>query len=94
MKLRCLIVDDGPMARKGICEDVQQIGYLEIVGIAENALQAIDMLIKQSPDLILLDIEMPKLTGLDFLKSLKNPPMVIIITAYSEYRLPGETRSF
>ena len=89
MKLRCVIVDDEPMARKGICEDIQQIPFLEITGIAENALQANDLLVKQTPDLILLDIEMPKLTGLDFLKSLKNPPMVIIITAYSEYALQG-----
>lgn len=89
MKLRCLIVDDEPVARNGIAKDIRDIGYLEITGIAENALQAIDLAATQNPDLIFLDIEMPKLNGLDFLRSLSNPPMIIIITAYSEYALEG-----
>jgi len=89
MKLRCIIVDDEPMARKGIEEDVKEIGFIEIAGIAESSLQAIELTNACTPDLILLDIQMPKLNGLDFLKSLKNPPMVIIITAYSEHALEG-----
>jgi DNA-binding LytR/AlgR family response regulator len=89
MKLRCIIVDDEPIARQGICEDVQQINFLEITGIAENALQANDLLLNHHFDLILLDIEMPKLNGLDFLRSVRNPPMAIVITAYSEYALQG-----
>jgi DNA-binding LytR/AlgR family response regulator len=89
MKLRCIIVDDEPMARKGIEEDIREIGFIEITGIAENSLQALELTGKLNPDLILLDIQMPRLNGLDFLKSLKHPPMIIIITAYSEHALEG-----
>src|SRR5215475_1353514 len=89
MKLRCIIVDDEPMARKGIKEDISEIGFIQIEGIAENSLQALELTDKLNPDLILLDIQMPRLNGLDFLKSLKHPPMVIFITAYSEHALEG-----
>lgn len=89
MKLRCIIVDDEPVARKGIEEDVNEIPFLELAGVAENALQANEIIASKEIDLVLLDIQMPKLTGLDLLRSLKNPPMVIIITAYSEFALEG-----
>lgn len=89
MKLRCIIVDDEPMARKGIEEDLNEISFIHIEGIAENSLQAIELTDKLHPDLLFLDIQMPKLNGMDFLKSLKHPPMVIIITAYSEHALEG-----
>ena len=89
MRLRTIIVDDEPMARKGLEEDCREIDFIEIVGIAENSFQALEMLTTLSPDLILLDIRMPRLSGLDMIKSLKVPPMVIITTAYSEYALEG-----
>lgn len=89
MKIRCIIADDEPVARKGIEEEIKEITFLELIGVAENAMQANELIIKQNVDLIFLDIQMPKLTGLDFLKSIKNPPMVIIITAFCEYAIEG-----
>ena len=89
MQLRCIIVDDEPMARKGMEEELREIGFVEIVGIAENSYQAIELVTTLRPDLILLDIEMPGLNGLGLIKSLRQPPMVIITTAYSDYALKG-----
>lgn len=87
MKMQCLIIDDEPLARKGMCEYVQDTPYLHLAGSLENALQADDFLAANPVDLILLDIRMPKLTGIEFLKNLKNPPMVIFTTAYPQYAL-------
>ncbi|MEP6596221.1 MAG: LytTR family DNA-binding domain-containing protein [Ginsengibacter sp.] len=89
MKLHCIIADDEPVARKGIEEEIKEITFLQLAGVAENAMQANELIIKQNIDLILLDIQMPKLNGLDFLRSIKNPPLIIIITAYSEYAIEG-----
>jgi len=89
MKLTAIIVDDEPVARKGLAEDVKETGFIEVVGIAENAVKAMEMVAKKAPALIFLDIEMPRLSGLDFLKTLKNPPMVIVTTAYPEYAIEG-----
>ena len=85
MKLRCIIVDDEPLARQGLAEDIRAIDFMEVSGIAESALQAMELVTKQSLDVIFLDIEMPKLNGFDFLQSLQNPPLVILTTAYSHY---------
>ena len=68
MKLRCIIIDDEPLARKGIEEELKGIDFLEVVGIAENVIQANDLTLTLHPDLIFLDIQMPKLTGFDFLR--------------------------
>jgi two-component system, LytTR family, response regulator len=89
MKMRCIIVEDEPTARKGLAEDILEIGFIEIIGIAENSSQAKEMLSIQHVDLVFLDIEMPKPNGLDLVKSLKNPPMIIITTAYPEFALEG-----
>ncbi len=89
MKLQCLIVDDEPVARKGLAEYVSEVDFLQLAGQCENAMRASTILSQQQVDLIFLDIQMPKLTGIDFLKSLKNPPMVIFTTAYSEYAVEG-----
>ncbi len=85
MKLRCVIVDDEPVARQGLAEDIRAIDFMEVTGIADSALQAMELLTKQMPDLLFLDIEMPKLNGFDLLHSLEKPPMVILTTAYSHY---------
>lgn len=87
MKLNCIIVDDEPVARKGLAEYVQDTGFLELVGRCENAMKAATILNEQSVDLIFLDIQMPKMSGIDFLKSLRQPPMVIFTTAYPEFAL-------
>jgi len=89
MRLRTIIVDDEPIARKGLAEDAGEIDFLDIVGVAENSFQALDLLATIRPDLLLLDINMPRLSGLDLIKSLPNPPMIIIVTAWPEYALEG-----
>ena len=89
MKLKCMIIDDEPLAQKGMVEYVQDIDFLDLATVCDNALQANAFLKENNVDLILLDIQMPKLSGLDFLKSLTEPPVVIITTAYQEYALEG-----
>lgn len=89
MKLNCLIIDDEPLARKGISEYVKEIDFLHAVGECGSAAEAANLLTKHPVDLLLLDIQMPRLSGIDFLKTLSHPPMAIITTAFSEYALEG-----
>jgi DNA-binding LytR/AlgR family response regulator len=89
MKLNCLIVDDEPVARNGMEEYVKEVDFLNLVGKCENPLKASAYLKEHKIDLMLLDIHMPKITGIEFLKTLKDPPMVILTTAFSEYALEG-----
>jgi DNA-binding LytR/AlgR family response regulator len=89
MKMNCLIVDDEPIARKGMVEYVKEIEFLHMVGECENPLKASTMLTAHHVDLMLLDIQMPKMSGLEFLKTLRNPPLVIVTTAFPEYALEG-----
>jgi DNA-binding LytR/AlgR family response regulator len=89
MKLRCLIVDDEPVARKLLREYIEDVPFLEFIGEAENPLKAQNILDHESIELILLDINMPKISGLQFLRSAKNLPMVILTTAYAEHALDG-----
>jgi DNA-binding LytR/AlgR family response regulator len=91
MKLSCLIVDDEPLARKGLQEYVGEIDFLGLVGSCENGLKASTFLNEQKIDLIYLDIHMPKVSGIDFLKSLKHPPLTIFTTAYTSYAVEGYT---
>jgi len=87
MTINCIIVDDEPLARKGLQTYSESIDFLEIVGLAKNSMEANMLLKEKKTDLIFLDIEMPLISGMDFLKSLKSPPKVIFTTAYSEYAL-------
>jgi DNA-binding LytR/AlgR family response regulator len=89
MKIKTIIVEDEPLAREGLKSYIREIDFLDLVGTCENALEANSILSIESPDLMFLDIQMPKITGLDFLKSLKNPPLVIFTTAYPNYALQG-----
>jgi DNA-binding LytR/AlgR family response regulator len=89
MKINCVIVDDEPLARKGIKEYIQDVDFLNLVGEFENAVKAADILSKEKVQLLFLDIQMPKITGLDFFRSLKNAPPVIFTTAYPQYALEG-----
>jgi two-component system LytT family response regulator len=89
MKMTCLIVDDEPAARKGLAADLTDIGYLEMIGSAVNAFEALELIHHYSPDLVFLDIEMPGMSGLDFLKLLKIKPIIIFTTAYQQYALNG-----
>ncbi|HEX5167892.1 MAG TPA: LytTR family DNA-binding domain-containing protein [Cyclobacteriaceae bacterium] len=87
MNITCLIIDDEPLARNLIREYVGKVSYLDLKGMCSNALEAIDFLRQQPVDLLFLDIQMPDLTGISFLKALQKKPMVIFTTAYSEYAL-------
>jgi DNA-binding LytR/AlgR family response regulator len=91
MKLNCLIIDDEPVARKGLEEHVREIDFLHCVASCENALKAASHLNEQKIDLMYLDIQMPKINGIDFLKGLKNPPLTIFTTAYADYAVEGYT---
>jgi DNA-binding LytR/AlgR family response regulator len=88
-KIRCLVVDDEPLAIKLISSHIQQIEALEIMGSCKNALQALEILRKEQIDLMFLDIHMPQISGIDFLRTLTHPPKVILTTAYREYALDG-----
>ena len=89
MKLRCVIVDDEPLASEGLSKYVEIIDYLELIAIAENPIELNKILENELVDLIFLDIQMPYMTGLDFLKIKTNLPMVILTTAYPNYALEG-----
>src|SRR5687768_10670537 len=91
MKMNCLIIDDEPFARKGLEEYVHEIEFLHCIASCENALKASVHMTERKVDLIYLDIHMPKVTGIDFLKSLKNPPLAILTTAYPHYALESYT---
>jgi two-component SAPR family response regulator len=85
MKLKCIIIDDEPIARKVLREFVEEIDYLELVGQAENPLIAMSLLDDYAIDILFLDINMPKLNGIDFLKTSKTTSAIIMTTAYPEY---------
>jgi DNA-binding LytR/AlgR family response regulator len=83
--MRVLIVDDEPLAAEVLQVYLAKLPDMELVATCRNALEAFAMLNKQPIDLLLLDINMPELNGIDFLKSLKQPPQVIFTTAYTEH---------
>ena len=89
MKLRCLIIDDEPIARRGMQEFIQEVDFLQLASQAENATKAGAFLEAHAVDLVFLDIQMPKISGIEFLKSLSNPPMAIITTAFPDYAIQG-----
>ena len=77
MIIKCLVVDDEPLAQKGLAEYIKDIPFLELAAVCDNAAPAYEILKNGKVDLILLDIEMPGLSGIDFLKSLHPVPAVI-----------------
>ncbi|WP_099464570.1 LytR/AlgR family response regulator transcription factor [Parabacteroides provencensis] len=87
--VKCVITDDEPMARKGLVSYVEKVDFLTLTGVCEDAIQLDKLLKTEQPDLLLLDIEMPYLSGLDLLATLANPPKVIITSAYEQYALRG-----
>ncbi|MCD8031551.1 MAG: LytTR family DNA-binding domain-containing protein [Bacteroides sp.] len=87
--LRCLVVDDEPVTREGIADFIAKVEFLEQVGECSSALEAMEYVNKGTIDLMFLDINMPYLSGMDFLESLDHPPLTIFTTAYSEYALDG-----
>lgn len=89
MILNCVIIDDEPIARKLLQEYIEETDFLQLAGTAENPLKIAGLIQEHDVDLIFLDINMPKMTGLEFLRSAKNLPMVILTTAYGQYALEG-----
>src|SRR4030095_7937830 len=85
----CLIVEDEPLAAEVLQDYVSQVPFLTLSGTCGDAIYAMEKLQHENIDLIFLDIHLPKLKGLDFIKTLRNPPHIIIVSAYHEYALQG-----
>src|SRR6188768_1500567 len=88
-KMKCIIVEDEPLATKVLSDYISQVPFLELQGAFKDAILATDYLRNNNTDLIFLDIHLPKLKGMAFLKTLTDPPAVIITTAYHQYALEG-----
>lgn len=89
MKLNCIIVDDEPVARKILEEYIEDIDFLQLAGKAENPLKASALLSSQKVDIMFLDINMPQMSGIEFLRSSSNRPVTVLTTAYPDYALEG-----
>lgn len=87
--IKCIAIDDEPLALRQIINYMKRIPYLELSATFSNAVEARDWLLDNSVDLIFVDINMPDLNGVDFVRSLSEPPMIIFTTAYSEYAVEG-----
>ena len=87
--MKCIAIDDEPLALKKLTGYIEKTPFLELVKACHSPLEAIDTLVAESVDLVFVDINMPYLNGLDFVKSLTNRPIIIFTTAYSEYALDG-----
>lgn len=89
VKIQTIIVEDEPLAREGLLSYSREVDFLSVRKVCEDALEANQALAEGNVDLMFLDIQMPKITGIDFLRSLKHPPMVIMTTAYPNFALQG-----
>lgn len=87
--IRCLIVDDEPLAREILGQYVSQSDELQLVGTCKNANEVVELLQKESVDVLFLDIQMPGISGMALMKSLENPPLVVFTTAYAQYAVEG-----
>jgi two-component system LytT family response regulator len=85
--MNCVIIDDEPLAREGLANYVREVDFLQLVKTCENPVELTKILSENTVDLIFLDIQMPKMNGIDFLKIVQKPPMVIITTAFPSYAL-------
>jgi len=87
--IRCIAIDDEPLALRQIVGYIKKTPFLELAGQCESALQAIELLENFPVDLMFVDINMPDLSGMEFVKTLENPPKIVFVTAYSEYAVEG-----
>ena len=87
--IRCIAIDDEPLALTQISEYIKRIPYLTLTASCMDAFEAMEVMAKEDVDLIFVDINMPDLSGMDMVKSLANPPLVIFTTAYTEYAVEG-----
>src|SRR5918993_2111128 len=88
-KIKCIIVEDEPLAAKVLSDYISQVPFLELQGTFKDAILATEYLRDNTVDLIFLDIHLPKLKGMAFLKTLIKPPAVIVTTAYHQYAVEG-----
>jgi len=88
-KLRCIVVDDEPLAQQVIVTYIGRLSHMELVATCDNAMEAMQALQKDKIDVMFLDIQMPVITGVEFLRSLQHPPRVIFTTAYPDFALDG-----
>ncbi|WP_276481768.1 LytR/AlgR family response regulator transcription factor [Paraflavitalea pollutisoli] len=88
-RYHCLIIEDEPLAAEVLQDYIRQVPFLELKGVASDAIYAMELMQQQPVDLIFLDIHLPKLKGFDFIRTLKQPPHIIITSAYHEYALQG-----
>ena len=89
MKLRCFAIEDEPLALKQMCSYIEQTPFLELLGAYKNGILALEKINEWEPDLLFLDINMPELNGMDLVRTLHHPCMVIFTTAYDSYALEG-----
>jgi two-component system LytT family response regulator len=87
--INCVIIDDEPLAREGLSSYVREVDFLRLSGTCSNPVELLTLLEQQSVDLLFLDIQMPKMSGIDFLKITQNPPLVVMTTAYPSFALEG-----
>src|SRR2546421_12832498 len=87
--LRCIAVDDEPLALELLEDNISKVSYLKLIASFNNPLEALHILQEQPIDLVFLDIQMPGLTGLQFIQMIPQKPMFILVTAYEKYALDG-----
>jgi DNA-binding LytR/AlgR family response regulator len=85
--MRCIAIDDEPLVLDLLVDNIRQVAYLNLVEAYKNPFEAAELLQSKKIDLIFLDIQMPQLNGLQFIKALEHPPMIILVTAYQQYAL-------
>ncbi len=89
MKIRCLIIDDEPLATNVIKKYLKEFNQFEIAGVCHSAIEAFNLLKNKSPQVVFLDINMPNMSGIDLIKTLEHPPLIVITTAYRDYAVEG-----
>jgi len=87
--MKCIVIDDEALARKLLINYIEQIPSLELLGTFKNPIEAMELLENETIDVLFLDIQMPQMTGVNFLKTLKQKPFVVFTTAYEQYALEG-----